>query len=135
MTEDQKQNLTLWIVALRSGTYKQGELSLAKIDSPSTNEEFKYCCLGVAAEVMNIPNKVIDYGSMKQKAYIFVSNGDEITSFSVWDAIELILTFGLERTEQAKLIKMNDNLKLSFEEIATYLEDKYLNPVVTLPSG
>lgn len=45
MTKKQKENVAAWVVALRSGKYKQGRDALNKNDR-------KFCCLGVACEVL-----------------------------------------------------------------------------------
>lgn len=46
-----KDKIEIWIDALRSGKYKQGNKSL----QPSKNE---YCCLGVACKIFIDPKKI-----------------------------------------------------------------------------
>src|SRR4029077_12689635 len=43
-----KENMNKWIEALRSGTYKQGNMYLHMCTEDGVH---KYCCLGVACEV------------------------------------------------------------------------------------
>src|SRR6185437_10576766 len=45
--EQQKEHRKLWIEALRSGKYKQGEQALHRVE----DDTHKFCCLGVACEV------------------------------------------------------------------------------------
>lgn len=45
ITNEQRR---VWIEALRSGKYKQGQRALKNGD--------KYCCLGVLQELFNVPN-------------------------------------------------------------------------------
>ena len=47
MTEQQKANVKAWIAALRSDKYRQGWGSLCRDKS--------FCCLGVLADINNIP--------------------------------------------------------------------------------
>ena len=46
-TSKQRKNLAIWIEALRSGEYMQGQYALMTFDNA-------YCCLGVACEKLNL---------------------------------------------------------------------------------
>lgn len=44
-----------WTTALRSGKYPQGDSALKKL--AADGETFRYCCWGVLAEVMEVPQR------------------------------------------------------------------------------
>ena len=48
--EDYRFAKDVWIPALRSGEYKQGQKCLRQLISPF-DEEYVYCCLGVACDL------------------------------------------------------------------------------------
>ncbi len=101
-----------WVVALKSGLYKQGE-SFLKRDG-------RYCCLGVLCEVTNPPGWDPAGGEIK---YVESSDGeneeyadDQELPFVTLDHFEL-------STDQAgDLMDMNDCLGKSFPEIADWIE-------------
>lgn len=97
MNELQEQ----WVEALESGEYEQGIGSLCS--------EGKYCCLGVACEVMGV-----------EKTYIgdTVRFGNCLVTLSE----RLMNKLGIEK--QSHFIVMNDSGK-SFKEIAQYIRDNY----------
>lgn len=95
-----------WVEALESGEYKQGQRNLCYED--------KYCCLGVACEVMGI-------------------EGEEMAGFVYFKGNNIVLLefekLGLRgmRGElasgpYASLASMNDSGK-SFKEIAQFIRD------------
>ena len=90
-----------WVEALESGEYKQGQRNLCYED--------KYCCLGVACEVMGV-----------EKTYIgdTVRFGNCLVTLSE----RLMNKLGIEK--QSHFIVMNDSGK-SFKEIAQYIRDNY----------
>lgn len=85
------ENRNKWLAALRSGDYEQGTGRLA--------EDGKFCCLGVACEVANIP-------------YI----GWE----SLPDSICMSEKYKISDYDCSVLAKLNDG-GYSFSEIADYL--------------
>ena len=91
-----------WVEALESGEYKQGKTYLR-------DSEDKYCCLGVACEVMGV-----------EKTYIgdTVRFGNCLVTLSE----RLMNKLGIEK--QSHFIVMNDSGK-SFKEIAQYIRDNY----------
>lgn len=116
-----KERIRQWLDALRSGNYKQGKGALQR------NGEF--CCLGVACEVA-IKNELGI--KVSHDADGFVQYGTEYNHLppvvGEW--------FGFERGDMfnprlgdgigSDAIRANDELKLSFEEIADALEKRYL---------
>lgn len=97
MTKAQK---TKWIEALRSGKYTQGFNQLKNIDSDGA---VCYCCLGVA-------NEVLELNSFSANFIVSAPvNGLHDATF-------------LSHYTQAKLMELNDDMKLSFEQIADYIE-------------
>lgn len=99
-----------WLVALRSGKYKQGQSRLC-------NEQNEYCCLGVLAEVMQVPKTLSNDVCYNKKsyAYFFPSEIDGYTA-SVPSNI-------LSNSIQHILWDMNDTYKQDFNQIANYIEE------------
>lgn len=105
-----------WLVALRSGEYKQG---VGELCSPRGNE---WCCLGVLADVAGVAEYRL-HGQDTLSAYEVKRDdllgpwdkpGDPPTAFSASDPKSLT-------TVQRKLAAMNDN-EQPFEEIAAWIE-------------
>ena len=97
-----KQLKSKWVKALRSGKYRQGVGSLKYRDALA--HRTKYCCLGVLQELM--PEKLQSSG---EQTYL----GE--------DQLKLA---GLTHKNQDKLANLNDIDRLSFPEIADYIEQK-----------
>lgn len=89
---------TDWVVALRSGEYKQhvGSLSNAKVAS-NLSKATAFCCIGVLGKIAGITTS-----SGESSAYNLASR----------------LTGGRQET----LVNMNDKYGRSFLEIADYLD-------------
>jgi hypothetical protein len=92
-----------WVAALRSGKFKQGHNTLY------SSRDDAYCCLGVACKVHK-PHEMPMGGSL-------VEDLGEVPK----GAIKVLVLHGV----QDKLITMNDDRKLSFKRIASYI-DRYL---------
>lgn len=97
-----------WIAALRSGEYKKGTRYLKY--SRNSNNVYKYCCLGVACEVVGAKNI--------NAKHVIIEGGGIVGIRKVptpliggWDENDLI----------DKLITMNDTGK-SFKYIANWIE-------------
>lgn len=108
-----------WIAALRSGKYEQGFRRLRTRDN-------KYCCLGVACEILGLEAK-LDFD-----VYRFID--EETSSNSVIPGMTFS-RLGLRSKEGhlkeplddgrgycSCLYDLNDTAKLSFEQIADYIE-------------
>lgn len=86
-----------WIAALRSGKFEQARGRLKHGNQNGT----RYCCLGVAEEVCGLPR------------------GDMCS-------LETDRIIGLELTECHILMRMNDDDRRPFPEIADHIEEKIL---------
>ena len=87
-----------WLEGLRSGKFEQGQYQL-KIGH-------RYCCLGVFAEVNNIP---------------LSEDGKEMMSDEEYDGYNPLRKF-LEDDKISRLYNMNDSEGCSFNQIADYIE-------------
>jgi len=101
-----------WTAALRSGEYKQGHSSLYHYFNNS------YCCIGVACVVAGIDLSTVG------------SAGYPYKSMNQIDLLPEVLV--MHETEQSasehnsliwELIKLNDQKKASFAEIADYIDE------------
>lgn len=145
LPEDQQDILKKWISALRSGDYKQGQLTLKKVSETDTS----HCCLGVLCEILNIngfkeleisPVKVWGFES-DATDHIFGITKDtgEITKDTGEIPNDVInennLSFLLhcdkfhdrEESLMETLIDKNDTYNNSFSEIADFLEQYFSN--------
>ena len=104
------------VESLESGKYKQGPGLLL-----SKNKQGKdiYCCLGVAAEILNLPKLYIE------KELSLTDNGE-------WEKLALRNGFGKlkykaynkqEDEYYDDLVTMNDSGFWSFKEIAKYIRE------------
>jgi hypothetical protein len=102
MTQQQKDK---WVAALRSGQFAQGKRRLIDL----SQDPPRYCCLGVAREVLNLQTDsafcIGEYGA--------VGNFDTFTFLS--------------QDAQGRLMDLNDVQERSFLEIADYIE-AYVEP-------
>lgn len=101
ITDEQRENYKLWIAALRSGKYKQGQELLSYGD--------RLCCLGVACKVFGEP--ISDRASYPSK------NG----------AVEQALGATVPAIGAGDVVYLNDSVGASFEQIADALEKEYVN--------
>jgi hypothetical protein len=93
-----------WIAALRSGEYEQVRRHLC-LDG-------KYCCLGVAARVCGIEQDILIANEVLE--YHF-TKGCEIPSLLLGDVLQNNIVHAL--------VSMNDTQRLSFTEIADWIEE------------
>ena len=114
MTEEQIANVKAWIAALRSGKYQQGFGYL--------NKNENYCCLGVLADINNIPTRP-DVGSMSVSYNFSGDEIDRIISGTIPDKWWLTHT-GLPCSLKSQLIEMNDLHGKSFADIANRIESE-----------
>ncbi len=100
-----REDIRIWLEALRSGKYKQAEGALQVGDG--------YCCLGVYCVLNNISFI---------PAVIDENDNPHERNQEVYDKLRDLI--GFDETETG--IDMNDNGK-SFSEIADFLEKEYFN--------
>ena len=103
MTENQKK----WISALRSGKYKQGKDYLRVGD--------KFCCLGVACDILGID------GKEKENGVWWYEGHHGTAPKSVAKLMGLRDEYGTPSEGALDLTQLNDRGK-TFEEIADELE-------------
>lgn len=116
-----KKFIRKWIDALRSGDYKQGRGALC-------SDKNKYCCLGVACELLPKKFKGIWIEDKEDNSWNLTINGDEDAHFGGDLPNEILNYIGINCYIQNDLINLNDLNKLSFKQIAKYIETQILNP-------
>lgn len=124
-----KENLRLWIEALRSGRFRQGQGELKQILAEGT----LHCCLGVACEaalengvVMQITEKdLTEKMGVKHISVRFGGTfGDLPDAVRTW--LGTVYTNPMITTE-VNAVAANDRLLWSFDQIADELERLYLS--------
>lgn len=109
--EINEQEFNKWIVALRSGKYKQTKYKL--------QDENGFCCLGVACkEIINNPSVDIN-GKLAGKFPIQQSNSP------LW--LKTISADFYLIAGESPLTGLNDNQEYTFDEIADLLELVYVH--------
>jgi hypothetical protein len=111
-----------WVLALRSGDYQQGEGTLCDVNWD--HEPSFWCCLGVLADQLELPF-VINDDERARGYYVPGSTGPRYLGFLPGAAASLVLADGAEAGFEAlmsKLVNLNDVEKLSFDEIADWVE-------------
>lgn len=111
MAEVNEVNMAKWIVALRSGKYRQGLRQLRMNGA--------YCCLGVACDISGL-------GEWRQSFYATPAGASEITlpgPVSAW----LGTTDNPEVGPDLRCVSANDNLHWDFNHIAAALEETHLH--------
>jgi hypothetical protein len=107
-----------WIEALRSGKYKQGFRTLMQ----ESEGEASFCCLGVLCDVLGLRKE-----QLPPDLYV-PQNVTEYSYFFGTEKLHTALTpqvcksVGLDETEQANLIRMNDQQGKTFNDIADWIE-------------
>lgn len=99
-----------WVEALRSGKYGQAQTQLKDGDN--------YCCLGVLCEI-----------TQDRHAYRFDGNTlrceDEAEREILPDSIRG--AFGITLNQQDDFTGMNDDMGMSFAQIADYIQAKFID--------
>lgn len=119
MTQEQKDNIKVWLEALRSGAYKQGKNFLYKDEN--------YCCLGVACEINNI-EKILE-----NDVYYYDFDGLFSTHLANIEWFTEKFGFDPRHFFKADVVKanatlpyLNDSYSLTFEQIADIIEQEFL---------
>lgn len=99
-----------WLKALRSGDFAQSTGGLKNDDG--------YCCLGVLAEVADPEQKTWDTGC------VFFGAKTEPYGNSITDGAAQVELLGgrIPPKTMGRLVAMNDDAGLTFNEIADYIE-------------
>ena len=134
-----------WIAALRSGKYKQGKGNLKTVDEDN-NESF--CCLGVLCDIA--PKELAEFETKKDPESRNIFNSRYIKdkmhgglrscslpeSIKEWagmfdcsgrlrDHKKYIATKNEDQEKYAVIWALNDDVGMSFEEIADIIEEKW----------
>lgn len=154
LTDQQKENIKLWLAALRSGEYKQATGVL--------NNGNGFCCLGVACDVYakqtgkgkwgndvrleELPTIEFVYGKDSYGHILTdvenIENPDLKNFFGIpltdnngFDIPPFILNDGKFATKTTPVTELNDSYELTFEQIADLVEKYILNgetPMTTI---
>jgi hypothetical protein len=130
-----KENIAKWVAALRSGNFKQGHGYLCSYKETETGRDYRYCCLGVACQLLAeedntfaatvIPKQVKEeeggyytqlFGAQRALGRLPV----EVTD---WLGIDSV--YGNPKFMGLHAIHMNDDHRLSFNEIADRIEQEF----------
>jgi hypothetical protein len=99
-----------WVAALRSGNYKQGTSFLRDAGD-------YFCCLGVLCDIEQVPCK------STEEDYAFEYKFEDArTSLYSTLSVGFSNKMGLSSNNLDDLVDLNDNKRLSFSEIADYIE-------------
>ena len=97
--------LTTWTTALRSNKYKQGRIRLRNISD-------EFCCLGVLCDING------ENWTPEGNHYRINNENTCVLTKRLQDK------FGLSLDQENHLIKLNDDCKLNFHQIADFIESK-----------
>ena len=120
LNDKQKLALELWAKALESGKYKQGCGLLKQVAGDSIFGANLYCCMGVASEIMGLPNKLVKNAGHwpDGKAFAFSYEGLREPATSMPGAQWFQDTYGMSWWWMHKLSSANDVRKATFDELA-----------------
>lgn len=107
-----EERFTKWMAALRSGDYVQGRKFLAAVRGSGGLRELAYCCMGVGlhvlgATLMELKSRCYPYQIHLQGQLEHETGGDLL---------------GLTPEEEVVLGWLNDKYKLTFPQIAAFIE-------------
>lgn len=108
-----------WISALQGNKFQQGRGVLRR--KLSTGEIY-HCCLGVYAEVCEVPYSRIS-GTTKDSIYSFMFLGREDSADFTALPDEWAEPRGISSHDQGVLMRMNDQEGCTFAEIADWVAD------------
>lgn len=111
------KQLKKWIAALDSGEYKQGKYTLQHGD--------EYCCIGVACNIL-IPRDKMVFSELCEK-WIGGSLARDQPGAPEW-LRDINIDF--QNKTGFGLTDLNDNMGLTFSEIATLLELVYIHKIL-----
>lgn len=133
--EVNKENMRLFIEALRSGEYRQVINNLAR----KVDDEWRHCCLGVACEValkhgveLNVEEKTIEYTSIQEERTYRIydqTSGvlpDAVVSWLGINSNDPALFISDEGPDRIYATVLNDGHLWTFEQIADAFERTFL---------
>lgn len=113
--EEFDEKIVRWIKALRSGRYKQTRLTL--------ENQYGYCCLGVACKVLIPKNKL----KLNQLGYIDGCLPSSQPNSPKWLND---ISHNFKSLTNKSLFNLNDLHGFSFDEIADVLELVYIHKIL-----
>ena len=142
LTDQQKENVKLWLAALRSGEYDQQQAVL--------KNGFGYCCLGVACDVYRKQTGKGNWiDTTDSRGGFTFDTGDVYNNVEIIDSPAIREHFGFDdvsgfnippfflpsengdegtgTTLPIRLTEVNDELELTFPQIADLIEKYILN--------
>ena len=128
--QDLKYRRELWIKALESGKYRQGDHELG-------GPQIGYCCLGVACVVyeketgeelpkMHYGGTYTDTTLSGKQDFVNVAEWYGITGVKVTEEASSVREAPKKRSLQSYLMVLNDQEERSFQEIADYLKTVFI---------
>lgn len=116
---DEFHPLVVWVAALESGLYEQGNGGLCRVDG----DELHYCCLGVACDVF--PEGDWEGTTHVENEPVWKEFKIDKDSVGHTGALPIAISskFDLNSEQEHTLIRMNDKDKATFEEIAAQLRE------------
>jgi hypothetical protein len=117
-------NAKKWIVALRSGEYKQVKGVLTRIGL--TGQIEGHCCLGVACEVALANNVKIKKTTNPMSSKVFYDNEGSYLpeTVKVWLGISHKTGAYLDKSGCPEDLALQNDMGLSFEKIADLIESE-----------
>lgn len=120
----------LWVAALRSGQYEQGQGTLCRVVEDDRRE---YCCLGVLSQLAadrGLVETVTREGGIGYRT-LYEDEGaelpDEVREWAGIDSPNPRVTYGdaEDGSMISTLAELNDELKLTLDQIADIIEEQY----------
>lgn len=120
-----------WINSLRSGTFRQGQGALDRVDNDQGPPSHSFCCLGVACFILMPAEKIMfiekptrGHGPMK---CISGSYPDVQENAPNW--LKRI-DYDFRDKTNTRLSELNDERHFTFDEIADVLELVYIHKIL-----
>lgn len=127
-----KSLLKKWVAALRSGKYFQGQDTLCEVSPTGVKV---YCCLGVLCDISKVGKwkdagysdnfsgfKHLTYKVGKKSYKDALAVDDDLSWTDLTKPTPGKLLFGMDKKFHKKLIKYNDEKRMSFKKIAYEIE-------------
>lgn len=113
-----------WLTDLRSGLYEQGQYCLRRVIPKSQKSE--YCCLGVLANVIvNTYPETYQWKYYTTGSVAVMNDKTQQSQGRFGLTTEILALVNLNENQQATCVKMNDQERKSFAEIADYIEANF----------